>query len=285
MHLYAELVFLDNFLMDFLLCWLSLRLTKLKIILLNVSIGALFGGIYAALAPAFPLLLHPVFKIAVSFGICFLSSGMYRKASRISLKKYFILVLCLYICSFISGGAMTAIMYALGIPVTEGFIRLPYLRYVLLGAAITVALCEWLLRRRVTLSDVYDIEIRISGSIIFLKGIVDTGNTTKDFGGQGVIFADRKHVLAQLCGKDRSLLQTSDTSVKKRLFALETASGAAVAEAFMPDSIIVRKGTLEYRIICYIGLCDHIHCKNCNALIGADMLVFAEDKSEAADVS
>lgn len=51
---YAELVLLDNWLLDFLLLALSYRVLQRRIKLLRCSIGAIIGGLYSCAALAIP---------------------------------------------------------------------------------------------------------------------------------------------------------------------------------------------------------------------------------------
>ena len=65
-HLYIELIFIDNFLLDFLLLLLSCRICEKHAHALQLCIGASIGGTYSAIALYMPILTAAPCKIVIA---------------------------------------------------------------------------------------------------------------------------------------------------------------------------------------------------------------------------
>ena len=113
MEVYVEYAFLENFLYDGVLLWLSLRASLTPVRVWKVAVSAAIGAIFALL---YPLLTLPVFllqmlKFAVGFLLCLLvMPGIKNKKDR---GRYALNVIFFFVFSFGFGGVLRAV-YGMG---------------------------------------------------------------------------------------------------------------------------------------------------------------------------
>ena len=131
MSVYIEYAFAENFLLDGVLLWLSLRIARCKIVTGKLLLSALLGGVFALV---FPLLVLPVFfsyllKFAVGFLLCMVAFP--RLKTKNEWGRYALSSACFFSLAFFFGGALTAIfpkisplLFALGFFVLSLFILL-----------------------------------------------------------------------------------------------------------------------------------------------------------------
>ncbi|WP_164491737.1 sigma-E processing peptidase SpoIIGA [Staphylospora marina] len=191
MIVYADLIFLLNACIDFLLLWLVAGIRKQTVSLVRLALAALTGGLYSMLylwpewAPAYFL---PV-KLSVSVIMVWIAYGFRHPVSYLRNLGMF------YLACFIAGGAMVAAHYILtgdsrvaggvlmtssgtgwGSPVSWGLI--------LIGFPLVWAYTRFSLRsldeqKRVE-QFLLPLNIKVSGKELELTGFVDTGNQLRD---------------------------------------------------------------------------------------------------------
>jgi stage II sporulation protein GA (sporulation sigma-E factor processing peptidase) len=187
---YADLLFLINFSMDFLCFYIVCRIRKRPFLLLRTGISAGIGGAYAvaALFIYCPKFIAFLIDIAVLFLICFLAMGRERLAGNSLLYGG---------VSALLGGVMTS-LYSLFNRVWSPDLDAQYgddltvWMFALLAAAGAAATLIGERRMRVTIA-AGEMNVRISTEIgsVELKGFTDSGNLLTDpLGGRAVILCE-----------------------------------------------------------------------------------------------
>ncbi len=257
--IYVELIFLDNFLIDFLLVYLAARFSERKVSFGRVSLGAAIGGVYGVCCAACAPLGSPLVKVAAAFLMCLPLSPKPRKS-------YMRKVGVLYAGSFLLGGILFFLL--------EGrakggvlYINTPIFRYLLGGSALLVVLLECLLRySHPEKNTIYQVRFEVKGERVLLPAFLDTGNRLKDASGAGVIVANKEKLLSQLSPSAQNALLSSSIP-----FRLTTVSGAGELMAFMPDTLTISDKRHTYLAKAYIALSDAFSGEKFDAALAADI--------------
>ena len=162
MVVYVEYAFLENFLLDGALLWLSLLASKTPVRVKNLLFSAAIGGVFAVVYPllALPDFLGQTLKIAVGFLLCFLVAG------RVKRGRYAFICVCFFAFTFAFAGAITAVG-AMGAWV--------WLAFIVLGV-ISLILVRKLYEKRAREKYIYDCEIAYKQRRIQVLGFYDSGN-------------------------------------------------------------------------------------------------------------
>jgi stage II sporulation protein GA (sporulation sigma-E factor processing peptidase) len=103
---YLDVIFVENFLINFLLVYIVARYCSLKAKIWRMSISALFGSSYVLIIFTGSSIAFSAFiKILVSFLMIFIAFGFESK------KQFFKRVILFYITAFILSGAIIAVFY------------------------------------------------------------------------------------------------------------------------------------------------------------------------------
>ncbi len=260
-QVYFELVFLDNFLLDFILLFFSFRLSEKRVNFKCLFIGAAIGGLYGALSVALPILNTFIAKLFASALLC-MPGGL--RPFRLYLRR----ILFFYSISFLFGGILFAFLCT-QTGYLVGSVQFPLLRFILIGLCILCLFIEFWLRQnypRVNL--VYTLSFQLYEHQFCFRAFVDTGNQLRDMGGNGVIIAKRNQIEEQLSIKELEMLYTPlKAPVPVRTFSCNTAIGTASLFAFAPQKIILSDNRRSYSLKAYIALCDFPLPSHCDALL------------------
>ncbi len=166
MTVYIEYAFLENFLLDGVLLWLSLRASRTPFSFLRLFFAATVGGVFAVLFPlvklpsSFSLLL----KIAVGLFMCMLLHKRLR--TKKDWGRYALNAVLFFTLTFAFGGAL----YGNGVSypwIAVGFLSL---------SVVALILVEKLYKRKAIYQNVYDCRISIQGKSLRAQGFLDSGN-------------------------------------------------------------------------------------------------------------
>ncbi len=170
MTVYIDEVFLLNTIVDYLLLLCAARLTGEPIRRLRLGMGAVLGGLYAALTflPGLEFLSQPLCKLAVPVGMSLLAFGSSRRLLRVSLTFFGV--------SAAFGGGVLALQLFLGAPAVLD------LKTTLLAAAGCYLFLTLIFRRSVrhTGGELASARLELGGRTCRLTALVDTGNTLTD---------------------------------------------------------------------------------------------------------
>ena len=179
MSVYIEYAFAENFLLDGVLLWLSLRIARCKIVKGRLFLSALLGGVFALV---FPLLVLPVFfsyllKFAVGFLLCMVAFP--RLKTKNEWGRYALSSACFFSLTFFFGGALTALfpkisplLFALGFFVLSLFILL---------------FMKKMSKKNALFKNIYTCSIAYKQRRVEILGFYDSGNSAEK-NGLGVCF-------------------------------------------------------------------------------------------------
>lgn len=174
---YADLTFLINFTLDFLILWASARLSRLRVKYPRLLLAAFLGGLYGVgylfdfLAPLYSLpakLIASVLLMVLAFGIC-----GWQKFKQVGLYFYGI--------SFVVAGASLAVPYLL----PQGCTPVSWSYLYLLAGIICVLLIGWYAEKYLHQTLIpallkYPVSIRFGEQVCRGEGFLDTGNGLRD---------------------------------------------------------------------------------------------------------
>ena len=252
---YADLLFLINFSMDFLCFYLTGAILHKKISVMRSLLASAAGGVYSVwtlftyLSPPFGLLLD------AAFGLLMCAAVFTDKKTKL---KKVILCSAVYIgVSAALGGLMTALfnlLNALELPFdalgadSEG---IPVWLFALLAAisgAATLAGGKFF--REKQSEKTAKIEITLGGKTVSLYGVCDSGNLVRDpVSGKLVVVADLstvrrilpEEIVRAIRENDSSALSSlpPELSRKLRLIPATCVFGPSLLYAIAPDKIVI----------------------------------------------
>ena len=248
---YADLLFLIDFSMDFLCLYITARLLHRGFSVLRGAVAAAFGGIYSVLIIFFSMntWLGMLSDLGVCTMICLIAFGCRDK----SLYEFCICASSYFGVSACLGGFMTAIYSLLNrldlpfdeIGATDGISVWLFGFLAFISGIISMIGGRFF--RRSSVTDIADVEITYGGKSISLKAFVDTGNMVSDpLSGRTVILVDKAVALkimneetVEFALKGRMGLLGSSVVKNIRLIPMKTASGDSILCAFVPEKITV----------------------------------------------
>ena len=246
LYLYADVLFLVNFTMDFLTLYIAASLTRRKVGVLRLSIAAAIGALYGV-ASCFmggTVLFQILINIAVSSLMCLIAFQ----------SRILPAIAVFYTCGCLLGGIMTALysfadgtaltssMLYRGASNTFGEIPLGWAAVVALVAAFTAIAGGRIAKRR---RDTFDVSVTVitdEGSFVF-DGICDSGNLLTDpIGSQSVIILEKQAFLSTLSHSDRAFFEGEGEcpeGISLRIIPSDTVSGHGILYGFLPKRISV----------------------------------------------
>ena len=260
MRAYIEVVFLDNFLIDYMLLkTLGFLLYEYRSTKRNL-LAALFGAIYAVAAPTRPflLLLHPIFKVGVAFVMVLIAQG-FRE-----IKRYLKATGLFYLLSFSIGGILTGLGFLMDHSLkmaSGGFvISGPGLWLVLLSALALSRLVQFALhsiqKRSMQLKNHVELYITLLGETFRIWGFVDTGNSLCDPVDQMPVIVLNPRNMKK---RDGTYLNEQDIRAQKgiRYIPIATALGHSVLCAAIPDAMEAVMGGAHMPVQAAVALAKH----------------------------
>lgn len=285
---YADLLFMINFSMDFLCLYLVAKLLAKPFSLLRGALSSTLGGIYAvaALFLSLPALLSVTLDVLVCFLMCLIAFA--RRKER--LPSLFLLTAAYFFSSMLLGGIMSVIFNFLNrhSPPPESLAGTEEMPLWLFAAVAVVAslftrIGGSFLRRRSQIKSA-DVEVRIGKRKAVLRAMCDSGNLLRDsISGRPVIISDRREAVNLLpldCppisdwGIASAANFPTDIASRIRMIPASTAGGEGLILALRPDSVVIRVGKHTHSSDALIGFAD-IRCalSDCNALIPSELIL------------
>ena len=244
---YADMLFLIDFSMDFLTFYIVSRILRQKAKLIRICSASAMGGIYSVVSLGFGE--KGVFAFALDIFVCFvMCMTAFLEKSPKRFRRMPLYTVTFFVVSSMLGGAMTAIFSLFNRSVTDIEAGREDLSLWVFGL---VALLSGL--ATMVGSDIIGksgrarfgkLSIRLGNRKMTLEAMSDSGNMLKDpIGGKDVVIIDRKRgsrlVPSLALGDFSSLPQNVAKSL--RLIPVRTATGEGILAAFCPDEV-----TLEF---------------------------------------
>lgn len=241
---YADILVILNLIVDYFLLSAAAAILHVKLPVLRQLGGAAAGAVSSLyiFAPNFGIFIDVLFRAAVCAVMVLCAFG-FRSTKRF-LRA--VGVLFLVTCGF--GGVMTAVWSLFkpdGMTVVNSVVYFNISPAVLIGVSVITYLLFMLLYAIFSatseLAERCEITVTAGENSINMEGIVDTGNSVKDYlSGSEVIIADSEFVKA-LLGSDSP---ESDIRLKSRyrILPLNTVSGGGTLDGFRCDSAVISDG-------------------------------------------
>lgn len=184
MYIYAEYLLLENMAMNYLLLYLTKKLTKTETNRVRVLLASFIGAIYS-LVVFFPLLKFMtkfIIKFAISILIIIIAFNP------IKIKKFLRLLATFYITSFIFAGASLALFYIVDVDTYVGngifYIKDFPVKILLIAVFISYVLIKAVLgyiQSFLSRNKMYiPIIVSLNNKNVELIGLLDTGNLLRD---------------------------------------------------------------------------------------------------------
>jgi len=174
---YADLVFIINFIMDYLILWATARLSGLKVSHCRIALAALLGGLYALgyIFPDFKQLYTLPWKIVFSGLLVII--GLWHK----NWSEFYRTFLYFYGINFTVAGAAIAFSYFFH--TSSSNLSITYL--LILGAIISALIIgiygeKFLVRKVIPGLLKFKVELKFGDFSCNGKGFLDTGNELRD---------------------------------------------------------------------------------------------------------
>lgn len=184
MVVYAEYVFLENFIMNYIILSLTSKFSKQGVKKVKLIIAASFGALYAFIIffPSLHFLLSVFMKIACSMLIVIVGFTPY------SFKDFFRILGVFYLITLIFGGAGFALFYFTSFNgiISNGIFYITdiSIKKLLVSCGVGYVLiqfCWGYIYKQVFKEKIYmNVKIQIEDRTVAIKGMVDTGNSLVD---------------------------------------------------------------------------------------------------------
>lgn len=250
---YADLLFLVNFSMDFLCFFVTARILSRPFKVWRCIVASAMGGVYSVLLLF--VNIHPSVVFLADLGFCALMCLAAYGIKDKSISEFLLHITVYFGVSMGTGGCMTAMFSLLNraeLPLSDVKNNPDGISVWLFGllalASGAVAMLGGKMFKTVSSDTVSLINIHYKGASLAVRGMVDTGNMLKDpISGRPVIIVDSSALsgmvslpCVELAMKgDIAGIIAKDPSHNARLIPMKTASGHSVVCAFVPDKITV----------------------------------------------
>ena len=275
---YADLLFLINFSMDYLCLFLVSKILFRKFSFLRAAASAVIGGIYSV-----AMLFIPISGISaiLSHLLCCVlmnitafsrkEDGILRAVSNTTIY---------ILSSTLLGGIMTAAFNLLnqsGIDFDSEANDLPPWLLLSTGAvSVLIAIIGGRRLRSSACTRRIELTVDITGRPISLLAMCDSGNLLRDcVGGRPVIVVDKRHCKAIL-GVDVDLSDPcglcDELARRVLLIPCSTASGSKTLTAFRPQKVCVNAGKGKSCVDAVVAFAALDSAASCDALIPPELL-------------
>lgn len=257
MDVYADLLFLINFSMDFLCLFLSIKLLHLRQHTGRMLLAAAMGGLYSVLS----LFLETgsVLALAIDIGVCVTMCAVSAAGKGVGLARLALLCGTYFGISALMGGGMTALYHLLNranLPLDDlpGDGISAWMFLVLATVAALAAVFGGRLFSRQSARRTCTVRIRMEGADWTLSGLCDSGNLLCDpISGTPVIVADRETWLGGLPHALRLAVESEgregDAGKRVRIVPMQTAQGSAMTIALLPDEVLLEEQNGKVRAV------------------------------------
>ncbi len=184
MIIYAEYVFLENFIMNYFILSLTSKFARFESKRIKLILASSLGALYAFIIffPSLHFLFSALMKIAYSMLIIIFCFTPYH------FKDFFRLLGIFYLITLVFGGAGFALFYFSNFNgiISNGIFYITNISvkniFVSCGVAyILIQFCWSYIQERLSKEKILmDVSIEINGKKVDLKGMVDTGNSLTD---------------------------------------------------------------------------------------------------------
>ena len=184
MTIYLDIIFFENFILNFIILIAVSVITKTKRIYIKIFIASLIGSVYAIFyyLIRMNLIIEFFMKILLSFVMIYVS--FYPRTLKDFLRK----VLIFYLTSFVFGGGAVAFIYMVNsgkVSIQNGIIIGSYsIKTIFIGiiiAFVIIVISFKLVKSKISKKDLFcEIKIIVNKKVVKTTAMIDTGNMLKE---------------------------------------------------------------------------------------------------------
>ncbi len=261
MIIYADILFLINFSMDFLILFGVGRLMHHRLRVWRLCLGAVFGGVYSV---ASLLIQNSIVRllsaVAVSFILCLVAYGAV---------KYFKTVFLFYSGSVLLGGTVSACYSMIDslfpdISPSANMTDIPLWLFAAVAfISVILSFVTGRLWGRGRRAENIRITVEYSGKKASLLLLCDSGNLlTEPVSGLAVIVCSRSSLFPLIGNAEPTDLE------KPRVIPIKTAAGSDILYGFVPDRVLIHNKHRD----CVIAIADDGTFAGCDGVIPYDLI-------------
>ncbi len=260
MDVYADLLFLINFSMDFLCMFLSVKLLHLRQHKGRMLLAAVVGGLYSVVSLL--ISVRQWLALLLDVGMCLAMCAMCAAGKGVRPGRLLLLCGTYFGISALMGGGMTALynlLNKLDLPLGEvqGDGISAWMFLVLATAAALAAAFGSRLFSRQSVKRTCRVRVRLEDAVWEFDGLCDSGNLLSDpISGTPVIVADKERWLAHLPHELRGAVESAGRDPdfagqerRVRLVPMQTAQGSSLAVALLPDEVLIEEQNGKQRAV------------------------------------
>ena len=272
MHkVYIDVLYMINFLIDFLLLSLTAKIRGRSVKILRISLGA-FIGAFCSLSIFLPPVRREVLWFIQMLSALIMTMAAFKFKGIVCLLKDWFTLFCI---SFFTAGILYFLFTAFDPDVMTMYNGVVYfdisaalLIFNIAVAYFILTLFEYMVHSSRVAADFYDVTIHMFGKTADVKGMVDTGNGLHDvFSNAPVAVCGIKAVSCLLTENITTAVSQGDMAELAAVIDGETARNfrmipycgvhsGGLLPAFKADRIILKRNGLMYNVEnAYIALC------------------------------
>ena len=262
--IYADILFIINFFITFLILRITARLTKKEAKNLRLIAASALGGLYSMIIFAdIPPALSSLSKAAACLVIVLCAFRFYR------VKSFFYTVLIFLFSNLLFLGIIIGIYLIFKSDLIAVKNETVYFdigaRGLLLSAVfayIVSSLAVRLYNRQLSKGEIFTVEIQNGDKTLSLFALADTGNRLREpFSDEGVIVVGSEAAGDMFSGESYRIIPASSVG------------GEVYMKAYKPDRVTVRSaGKSEVIENVYIALSENIKAEGCSAVLNPEIL-------------
>ncbi len=246
--MYADVLFLIDFCMDYLSLYATAKLLSLRTTLLRTVLAAVLGGIYGVTAVVLGItgIWGALLTVGMSFLMTFIAFG-----AREGVAAFLRVMLTVWGAGALLGGIMTAMGGVFGRDASgDGAGGIGEL---FIGALIAVFACTRFLRQKLT-KGVAEVSITYEGKTFHGQGLIDSGNRLVDpLSGSPVVLVRLSAARTLLGEKADTVYQGrwDESGIGVRAVPVHTVGGTRILYGFFTRELTLKKGK---RVFCRQGV-------------------------------
>ena len=278
-EVYADLLFLVNFSMDYLCAYLATVLLRRQAVPWRLLLSSALGGVYAVAALFFPM--SRLSAVAMDIAVCVVMCAILFWGRGVPF-RFFAAACAVFVgVSMAMGGMMTALFNLLnrvGLPLeqmgaeSEEDDLSVWLFALLAGGSALAGLRGSRLLHRSATRRFARLAVTVGEKTVELQALLDSGNLCRDpISGRPVIFIDSKPARA-LIGEGGA--KDPEIARRFRLVPIETVGGKRLQAAYLPDSVILTDSGGPHRVDALIAPAETLQGAGVyQAIVSAELVI------------
>ena len=263
--IYADVLFIVNFFITFLLLELTAKASKRCPKTFRLVISSFLGGAYSLiiLIKSIPIVVLALSKLIIVLLLILISFGFSR------VKSFASMILIFLFCNFVFLGIISGIQLIFKsdrIKINNGEVYFDIgARQLLLTALFAYVISLLIIRlynNRLSAGEIYSIVIFNNSKTVSAFALSDTGNKLREPFSDSPVIIVKKSVAVGLFDEENA-----------RLIPASTVSGNSFLEGYKADYVLIKtpKGTERIENV-YIALSDEIDSKSFSAVLNPEIL-------------